>query len=253
MSVFGAYARYYDLLYRDKDYAAEVEFIASLLQQYAPSGSRILELGCGTGIHAERLALRGYSIHGIDLSEEMLATARHRTESLPVSERLTFDVGNVRTYKAGHTFDIVLSLFHVVSYQASNDELRAMFQNAAEHLEAGGVFIFDFWHGPAVLTERPSVRVKRMESEEIVVTRVASPTIDLISNQVDVHYDIFIRDKKTAQVEELSETHRMRYLFLTEIEMLARDAGLKFASSFEWMTSKAASEKSWGVCAVLTK
>ena len=253
MSVFGAYARYYDLLYRDKDYAAEVEFIASLLHKHAPEGTNILELGCGTGIHAERLAEKGYSIHGIDLSEEMLVAARQRTEGCVAQERLVFAQGNVCTYQAGRKFDMVISLFHVVSYQSTNDELRAMFQNAAKHLEDGGVFIFDFWHGPAVLTERPSVRVKRMESDEIAVTRVATPTVDMVGNYVDVHYDIFIRDKKTSLVEELSETHRMRYLFLTEIEMLARDAGLRFVSSGEWMTSNSPTEKAWGVYAVLSK
>ncbi|MFL9924592.1 class I SAM-dependent methyltransferase [Herbaspirillum lusitanum] len=254
MSVFGAYARYYDLLYRDKDYAGEVEFIASLLRKHVPRAESILEMGCGTGIHAQRLVEKGYTVHGIDLSDDMLAAAKQRVEALPaMRERLTFDSGNVRTYKAGLKFDIVISLFHVVSYQSTNADLRAMFQNAAQHLKDGGAFIFDFWHGPAVLTERPSVRMKRMESDEIAVTRVATPSVNMIENYVDVRYDIFIRDKKTTFVEELSETHRMRYLFLTEIEMLARDAGLNFVSSCEWMTGQAASEQTWGVCAVLSK
>ena len=51
--VFADYARYYDLLYRDKDYAAEAEYIACLVRKFHPSArSIIIELGSGTGIHA---------------------------------------------------------------------------------------------------------------------------------------------------------------------------------------------------------
>ena len=45
MSVFGPYARYYDLLYRDKDYAAEARFVADLVRAHAPRANRLLELG----------------------------------------------------------------------------------------------------------------------------------------------------------------------------------------------------------------
>jgi predicted TPR repeat methyltransferase len=51
-SVFADYARYYDLLYRDKDYAAAAEYVAGLIRKFHPSARPILELGSGTGIHA---------------------------------------------------------------------------------------------------------------------------------------------------------------------------------------------------------
>ena len=51
-SVFSSYARYYDLLYRDKDYAAEAEYVASLIRKFHPAARSIIELGSGTGIHA---------------------------------------------------------------------------------------------------------------------------------------------------------------------------------------------------------
>ena len=51
-SVFSSYARFYDLLYRDKDNAAEAEYVASLIQKFHPAAQSILELGSGTGIHA---------------------------------------------------------------------------------------------------------------------------------------------------------------------------------------------------------
>ena len=73
MTVFGAYSEYYDLLYTDKDYVGEVAFISGLLDEYAPGARSLLELGCGSGRHAAMLAEQDRTVHGIDISEEMLA------------------------------------------------------------------------------------------------------------------------------------------------------------------------------------
>jgi SAM-dependent methyltransferase len=255
MSVFGAYARYYDLLYKDKDYAAEVCFVETLLTRYAPHTRSILELGCGTGTHALLLAEKGFSLHGVDISDEMLEVAQGRCASLvpEVKKSLSFSQGNVCDCRIDRVFDAVISLFHVVSYQSTNADLYAMFETAALHMKSGGVFIFDYWYGPAVLTERPSVRVKRMESDEIRVTRIAEPDINYDTNCVDVNYHVYIHDKKSSAVEELHERHRMRYLFSTEVEMLAQKFGLKVLESSEWLTGKRPGCDTWGVCTVLSK
>lgn len=255
MSVFGPYARYYDLLYRDKDYGAEAAFVSGLIRKHAPRATRLLELGSGTGIHASRLAAQGYSVHGVDRSETMLDGARARMPALDaaVAGRLSFSHGDVRTVRVGRTFDAVISLFHVVSYQVTNDDLLAMFETAASHLTAGGVFVFDFWFTSAVLSERPVVRVKRLASEEIEVTRLAEPDLNTRDAYVDVNYHVFIRDKKAGTVEELRESHRMRYLSLGEIDFLARASGFRVLESCEWMTGKQPGADTWGVCTVLGK
>jgi len=49
--LFERYAAYYDLLYRDKDYAAEVDYVLHTLHEAAPQIKAVLELGCGTGRH----------------------------------------------------------------------------------------------------------------------------------------------------------------------------------------------------------
>jgi ubiquinone/menaquinone biosynthesis C-methylase UbiE len=63
-AVFADYARYYDLLYRDKDYAAEAEYVAGLIRKFHPAARSILELGSGTGIHASLPAEKGFTVHG---------------------------------------------------------------------------------------------------------------------------------------------------------------------------------------------
>ncbi len=169
MKNFGEYAHYYDLLYRDKDYEKEANFVHGLIHKYSPNARTILELGCGTGRHAELLASKGYDVLGIDRSREMLEAANKRLIRLEktAAARLSFDQGDVRTYRTDKSFDAVISLFHVMSYQTTNKDLQDVFETAKVHLNRGGLFIFDCWYGPAVLTDRPAVRVKRLEDDAI--------------------------------------------------------------------------------------
>jgi SAM-dependent methyltransferase len=246
-AVFSEYARYYDLLYRDKDYAGEAAYIHGLIQRFSPGAHSLLELGSGTGKHARLLSQKGYILHGVEVSPEMLERARSVQTEVP----LTFTQGDVRTVRLGKTFDVVLSLFHVFSYMTTNEDLAAAFATARVHLKPGGHLIFDCWYGPAVLTERPSTRIKRMEDEAIEVTRLAEPRLRAQDNVVDVNYHVLIRNKQTQAVSEVKEAHHMRYLFIPEIALLAKAAGLTVLHSEEWLTARSPGVDTWGVSFVL--
>lgn len=252
MSVFAEYASYYNLLYQNKDYDGEVEFVSQMLQKYAPGTQALLELGCGTGRHAQSFAQRGYTVAGIDISADMLLLAQQRIAQLPssVASKLSFSFGDLRNIRLNRQFDAVISLFHVYSYQTTNADLLSAFETAKTHLKPDGVLLFDFWYGPAVLNEKPSVRIKRLESEEIAVVRIAEPELKANDNMVEVRYTVFITDKATGAVKQIWETHRMRYLFLPEIELLLSQVGLQLVTAGEWMTPKPASANSWGVYVV---
>jgi len=247
MSLFGDYARYYDLLYRDKDYVGETQFIHQLIQTNAPDTTKILELGCGTGSHGMLLAKVGYQVHGVDQSLEMLERARERCSQFPqdLTTSLQFTPGDIRHIRLNKKFDLVLSLFHVISYQTTNADLLSAFQTAKAHLNPGGLFIFDLWYGPAVLSDRPTVRVKRLEDEAIQITRIAEPIMHSNENLVDVNYHVFVRDKQTSTIEELKEIHQMRYLFKPELELLLTQVGLRVLDCREWMSDKELSFNSW--------
>lgn len=252
MNVFGTYARYYDLLYQDKNYREEAAYVHRLVQHYAPNARTILELGCGTGAHASFLAGFGYELHGVDRSADMLDRARHSLSEMRPEDarRLAFSSGDVRSFRLAQRFDAVISLFHVMSYQVKNEDLTASFATARAHLNPGGIFIFDCWYGPGVLTERPSPRTKRLENEEISVVRFAEPVMHPRDNLVDVNYRILVEDKKTRQVEELEETHRMRYLFEPEIDYFLSGSGLERIHAAEWMSDKKPGFDTWNVCFV---
>lgn len=255
MSAFQHYARYYDLLYKDKDYPAEVNYIQEKINRFIPDARTILELGCGTGRHACLLAERNFEITGTDISEPMITLAHARQAQLPqaISKRTHFQQGDIRGLDLGRQFDVVLSLFHVFSYLTTNDDLKQGFQTVFKHLRPGGLFLFDFWYGPAVLAQQPEYREKQLEDEVIKVKRIARPTVNLNENIVDVSYDLTILDKKTENIDNVQERHRMRYLFLPEIHQWLADAQMHFIFAEEWMTRRQPGLNTWGVCCGVSK
>ena len=244
MSAFNAYSKYYDLLYKDKDYSGEAEYIHNLIQKYAPGAKSILNLGCGTGRHDIFLAEKGYTITGVDISEDMISIARTNLSTTTNSANKTnstcptFLCDDIRTVRLYSKFDAVISLFHVMSYQTTDSDLQETFTTARAHLNPDGLFIFDCWYGPAVLSDRPQVRIKRMENDEIEVTRIAEPFIHANSNIVTVNYEILIRDKEKDSMEIIKETHRMRYLFYPELKFMLKAAAFAIVDSLKWMTFK---------------
>lgn len=252
MSVFGDYARFYDLLYRDKDYAGEARFVHELIQRHAPGARTLLELGCGTGAHAGHFAQLGYAIQGIDRSEEMLRSAAMRRDKLApeTAAKLCFSRGDLTTTRLDRRFDAVIALFHVMSYQTANADLSAALATVSQHLSAGGVFVFDCWYGPGVLTDRPAVRVKRLENDTITLRRVAEPEMDPNENLVTVRYQMHVTDKVTMKTECLSETHSLRYLFKPEVEAMLDAAGLELVETVAWMDDRRPGWDTWCACFV---
>lgn len=250
MAVFQHYARYYDLLYKDKDYPAEIAYISGLIDKYQPEAKTILDLGCGTGRHACLLADKGFEITGVDFSESMISLAQSRKQHLTpdAAKRIHFQKGDIRRINLGRQFDVVLSLFHVFSYLTTNDDLKLGFQTVYKHLRPGGLFLFDFWYGPAVLEQRPQYRKKELSDDVIEVERIARPEIHLNDNIVDVNYELAISDKTTGKIDKVHEQHRMRYLFLPEIRQFLLDASLELIFSQEWMTGLPPGSGTWGVC-----
>lgn len=250
MSQFGdLYSQYYDLLYSDKDYKAEVEYVDRLIKDIIEKPKYLLDLGCGTGRHAELFCSKGYIVHGVDLSEEMLKIAETRRASK--EDKLTFSCLRIQELNLDKKFDVVVSLFHVMSYQTSNNELTEAFKVVKKHLKNRGLFIFDFWYGPAVLTDLPVIRVKRLENNRIKVTRIAEPILHAQKNVVDVNYDLFIEDKETKKIFEIKELHKMRYFFDTELELICDQIGFEVINKYEWMTKKNPDFSSWNVVWVL--
>lgn len=246
MSSFSDYAPYYDLFYRGKDYAAESAFVLDVLGSHGCRPQKILELGCGTGGHAEHFARAGCSVLGVDLSERMVDRAAERFAALPVelSGRFRGMQGDASNFVSPEKLDAVVSLFHVASYQASNVALAGYFRSARSALEPGGLFVFDYWNGPAVLSDRPQERERReIASDGTEIIRKTNPVMCIDEDVVDVNYTFTVR--RSGSDERFAEVHRMRYLFGPEILWFAAGAGFAPAASGAWMSREPSGDNTW--------
>jgi SAM-dependent methyltransferase len=201
------------------------------------------------------LAARGFDVFGIERSEAMAAAGHQPGGSAGESAGGKFDCvqGDIRTSTVGRVFDAVISLFHVVSYQTTNDDLILAFANAARHLRPGGVFLFDVWHGPAVMAERPAVRVKRMEDDRTRLIRIAEPEVDVQASVVTVHYTMLAASKVDHSLTTFEEEHHMRYFFPVEIDLLATHTGFDVERTEEFLTGSPVLERTFGVAYMLRK
>jgi ubiquinone/menaquinone biosynthesis C-methylase UbiE len=249
MSAFSDLARFYDAVYASKDYAAEAAYVARLLGTYGRDPRGLLELGAGTGRLAVELARSGLRVLGIDASSEMVERANERKRQLGVEE-ISFLTADATRFRTEQRFDAVIACFHVLNYMATPQALAAAFATAAAHLDPGGLFLFDSWHGPAVRTQGPETRVRDLMVEGTPVVRIAEPHHDPARQTVDVHYRFFIQSPPTKAWELIEETHHLRYLFPEDIVAACRDVGFELIREEAWLSGTPLDEQAWGACYV---
>jgi SAM-dependent methyltransferase len=134
VSRYDSLAPFYDAVMGDR--AAAAEYVRSLIERHQPGARSVLELACGTGSVLERLE-PDYELTGVDLSAEMLEVA---AKKLP---RARFVQGDMTEVSLGETFDVVLCVFDSINHLLTFEAWEAVFDRAREHLNPGGIFVFD--------------------------------------------------------------------------------------------------------------
>lgn len=248
MTNFQQYSKYYDLLYKDKNYREESQYVIEKIKDFAPNATRILELGSGSGSHAHYFCEAGFEVTGIERSPEMVTIAKDKAI-------IGFNpiIGDISSYEVSLQFDVAISLFHVISYLTENDVLIDCFKTTNKQLNDGGVFIFDIWYSSAVYHLKPETRIKRLENDEIEVVRLAESKMESDKNIVAVNFEVIIKDKITHTTESIKEEHLMRHFSIPEIKMLAVSTGFEVLLAEEFLTGNTPSQDTWGVCFVLKK
>ena len=225
-TIFGTnYANAYDNLYRDKDYDSEVGLLQRIFRQYG-SGEirRILDLGCGTGNHALRLAKLGYVVTGVDQSTEMLGLAEAKAREQKVQVALHHS--RVTEFKSPDKFDAALLMFAVLGYHTTNADVLGALETARRQLVPGGLLVFDVWYGPSVLVQRPGERVRVLDSASGTTIRATLGTLDPRQHTCRVGYRLWelAGDRVVART---AESHQMRFFFPQELALFLQIANFE--------------------------
>jgi SAM-dependent methyltransferase len=204
-------AERYDESSADMFEPAVVDPIVDFLADLAGSGAA-LELGIGTGRIALPLAQRGIRVHGIDLSEAMVARLRAK----PGAEDIEVTIGDFATTRVEGTFSVAYLVFNTIHNLTTQDEQVACFQNVAAHLEPGGCFVIEV--GVPQLQRLPpgeTIRAFDVSETHLGFDEYDVPSQGLISH----HYSV---------VDDKLELHSVpfRYVWPAELDLMARLAGM---------------------------
>jgi SAM-dependent methyltransferase len=246
MSIFNLYADYYDLVYQDKDYEGECDFLEQVFKKYSSRRvESVADWGCGTGNHSIILAHRGYGVLGIDGSRAMIRQARSKARRKKTS--VDFILGCVGNTTLVHKVDAAIAMFAVVSYQPSMSKVNQMFRNVRKNLDRGGIFVFDCWHGPGVLSEKPTDRMKVLRRGEEKIIRFVHSTLD--GEHQTVKVSLYVMHLKNRVLRhEVNENHVMRFFFPKELSRALASSGfrmLKLGPTYE--LNGTATQDSWNI------
>jgi SAM-dependent methyltransferase len=212
-------AQYYDLIYKDKDYERETDFLETIFSRYGKPKS-VLEVGCGTGNYTKILSSRGYKVTGLDISESMLSVAKRKCDC-------DFVLGDVCDVSLNKKFDACIALFAVLGYIVENAKIAQALCNIRSHLKSNGLFVFDVWNGLAVMHTLPEERVKEIENGEVKIVRFAYPKLKASDHLCEVDYKFVINEKGLTQSSTREEKHIVRFFFPKEIEYYLEKSGMK--------------------------
>jgi SAM-dependent methyltransferase len=252
-SYAGRHAELYDLFYADKPYAEEAAFVHRCLNKLGASPAReILELACGTGQHAFELEKHGYRITAIDHSPDMLQVARERAAQ--TGSKVLFTRGDMRALPSAATeYDAVICLFDSIGYLKADEALAEAFAGIERCLRPGGLFIFEFWHAPAMLTQYSPVRFRRWSVPDGEVVRISETTLDRKDQLADVSYTVYELNND-GTYSTFCEKQTNRFFFPDEMRTLISGAGfemLKLYAGFQ--EDESIDANTWHLVAVARK
>ena len=191
---------------------AVVDPVVDFLAGRAGDGAA-LELGIGTGRIALPLARRGVPVHGIDLSEAMVARLRAK----PGSTRIGVTIGDFATTTVDRRFSVAYLVFNTIGNLTTQDEQVACFQNAAAHLEPGGCFVIEVGV-PQLQRLPPGETVRAFALSD---THLGFDEYDVVSQGLVSHHYTVVDGRLEL------DSVPFRYVWPSELDLMARLAGMR--------------------------
>ncbi len=214
------YLYFYREMLTDERTDAEVAAIVNLLDLRSPL--KILDLACGFGRHANRLAALGHQVSGVDLFPGFLEIARQDAERKGVT--VAYQQKDMRQISDEDTYDLVLLLFTAFGYFDEEDNLLVL-RKICKALKPGGRFLMDAPNRDAAIKGNQPYFVTEKEGN-LMIDRV---TFDTLSGRTQ-NRRIVIRDGVRRD-----KPFSIRLYNPNEMTALLRQAGLQLEQFYgDW-------------------
>lgn len=221
-------AKYYDVMHQYRDYAQECKFIDDLIKRQVPKAKKVLDICCGTGEHAVRMACLGYEVTGVDQSQDMLDIAVDKAKSS--SRSIDFICSDIFELGINKEFEVAYCFGYTFLYMTKNSDARRLFRAVKKTLLPGGLFLVDFINGLSL--------IKDFDKDEFIY-RYNNITISQHDRwsldkrrrvkHLDFVYEITDDD---GRAQKISAEEDLRIFYNDEVQTLLSDCGFSNIESF---------------------
>ena len=221
----------YDEFYRPVDVSERVDILAELATE-----GRALELGIGTGAYALPLAAKGVEVHGIEASRAMVDRLRAKEggEAMPVT------IGDFADVEVDGVFSLVFVINNTFFMLTSQEEQTRCFENAASRLDDSGVFLVHAFVPNVSMFD--GGQHLRASLPDLASVRLDVSIHDVMNQVVD------FRHLHLAEEGIRIYPGRLRYVWPSELDLMARLAGLRLRERWaDWQRSPFTSQSEWHV------
>ncbi|MEQ8757430.1 MAG: class I SAM-dependent methyltransferase [Coleofasciculus sp. G1-WW12-02] len=207
----------HDVGFRDYALKSAPGILAILAQNQIREGL-VVDLGCGSGLWAQKLVKAGYHVFGVDSSESMIAIARTR---VPEAEFQVESLFNVDIPVCNAVTSIGECLNYLFDPKCDRASLIQLFYRVYNALEPGGVFIFDIVEPGQVAPGIPSQGFTEGEDWVVLVEKLEDSEQELLTRRIIT----FRKVGKYYRRDE--EVHRQQLYQATDIAEQLRQVGFE--------------------------
>ncbi len=227
------FARIYDEIMCDVPYDDWLNYIRTIWDHDCFRPKTVLDLACGTGNMAIRLAKRGYKVTGVDSSKDMLDVARDKAAREGLC--LSFVQQDMRYLESEKQFDAAVCLFDSLNYLLEPEDVKSCFRAVYKSLKPGGHFVFDV---------NTHLRLSTVGKDTIVFDgswyyAVWQDFWDKRNQWWQVNLTGFI--KEGDHWDRFDEIHRERAFSLESIALWLEEAGFVIVGTYDSNSLEAAS------------
>ena len=237
-NLFRAAAQVYDIVYETKPPMPDIAFYLDYAKQQQ---GEVLELGCGTGRVALRLAEAGFRVTGLDLSTQMLDIFKQKlTAAMELAEKITLVHGNMADFSLDRKYAMIISPFRAFQALTDDRDIEKSLSCICEHLTDSGIFIVNVFYPYAdpldeswcreevfideIINEQTGIRIKRYECRERIDT----------ANQIIYPYLVYEVSTPEGKTERLTEPLRLKYYYSRQLRAFIEKAGMEITEEYSW-------------------
>jgi SAM-dependent methyltransferase len=207
------YDRLYDKLF-DKEGA--VSFLAERV-----GAGPALELGIGTGRIALPLKARGIDVHGIDASPKMI----ERLRAKPDGEDIPITLGDFAEFSLPQTYPLIYVVFNTLFALTNQEDQIRCIENVVKHLDADGLFVVEaFIPDISRFVRHQNTEVMHVETDEVMISFGRHDPVGQVIRTMHVLF--------TPEGTNLYPI-ALRYVYPSELDLMARAAGLALRERYE--------------------